>query len=173
VSDNEKQLVESVLFSASQPISIQEIKASTNLTSQKIRKILDQLMIEYDEERPTAMQIVKAGDKYVMQLKSQYVEQSMMISKPEIDDDILKTLSLIAFHQPIKQSNLRRLAGEKIYEHVDELQELKLIHSKKHRNTEMITLTKYFPEYFGINATKPDEIREFLSNKLAKKLSNK
>ncbi len=163
---HEKQLVESVLFSAGHPISAKGIREATGLSGQKIHSILKQLMAEYKSERDTAMEIVRAGDKYVMQVKKAYVEPSVMIAEPELTSDLLKTLSLIAFHQPVKQSNLRRLAGEKIYEHVDVLSEMKLIHAKKHRQTEMITLTKQFPEYFGLDVTKPEDIRTFLMEKL-------
>jgi segregation and condensation protein B len=58
------------------------------------------------------------------------------------------------------------MAGEKIYKHVDDLSSMHLIHTKKHRNTEMITLSKRFPEYFGLEVTKPEDIREFLVKKL-------
>jgi segregation and condensation protein B len=168
VESNAKQQVESVLFSASKPISVKEIKEITGLSSQKISSTLKQLRKEYADERKTAMDVIKIGSKYVMQLKSNYHNQSMMIAEPAIDEAILKTLALIAFHQPIKQSNLRRMAGEKIYEHVDFLSDLQLIHTKKHGATEMITLTKHFPEYFGIEATTPEEIRSFLMKKVAK-----
>ena len=170
---HEKQLVESVLFSAGHPVSLKEIREATGLSSQKIRSILKRLMNEYDTARDTAMEIVKAGDKYVMQVKAAFTEPSELIAEPELTSDVLKTLSLIAFHQPVKQSNLRRLAGEKIYEHVDILSEMKLVHTKKHRQTEMITLTKQFPEYFGLDVTKPDEIRTFLMEKLAQNVMQK
>ena len=164
---NEKQKVESVLFSASSPVSVQDIKEVTGITSQKISSILKKLRKDYNEERNTAMEIKKIGNKYVMQLKSGYHDKSIMIAEPAIDEDVLKTLSLIAFHQPIKQSNLRRMAGDKIYEHVDFLSDLRLVNAKKHRNTEMITLTKNFPEYFGLEVTEPEEIRKYLMNKVA------
>ena len=168
VESNAKQQVESVLFSANKPISVKEIKEITGLSSQKISSTLTQLRKEYADERKTAMDIIKIGSKYVMQLKSNYHDRSMMIAEPAIDDEMLKTLSLIAFHQPIKQSNLRRMAGEKIYEHVDFLSDLQLIHTKKYRSTEIITLTKHFPEYFGIEATTPEEIKSFLMKKVVK-----
>jgi segregation and condensation protein B len=96
----------------------------------------------------------------------------MIVSKPEIKDDILKTLSLIAFHQPIKQSNLRRMAGQKIYDHVDELVSMKIVHSKKHGATELLTTTRLFPEYFGIDSTKPDEIKDYLTKKVIGDIKN-
>ena len=166
---NEKRLVESVLFSASKPVSINEIKESTGLTPNKIKKTLEELTEDYNVKRKneTSMEVIKAGDKYAMQVKKKYVDQSIMVAKPEIESNLLKTLTLIAFHQPLKQSNLRRMIGTKAYEHVDDLVDMKLIHTKKHGSTEMLTTTKLFPEYFGIESTKPEEIRDFLVKKVA------
>lgn len=165
----EQRLVESVLFSASKPVSINEIKEATSLTPNKIKKTLDELIDDYNVKRKdeTSMEIIKAGDKFTMQVKKKYVDQSVMIAKPEIESNLLKTLTLIAFHQPLKQSNLRRMIGTKAYEHVDELASMKLIHTKKHGSTEMLTTTKLFPEYFGIDTTNPEEIRDFLIKKVA------
>ena len=58
------------------------------------------------------------------------------------------------------------MIGEGIYAHVDELVSMKFIHSEPHGATEMLTTTKLFPEYFGIDCTNPDEIREFLAKKV-------
>jgi len=166
VNTKSKKMVESVLFSAGHPISINEIVEATELSRQTVRKSLKELIEDYHSNRDVSMAIVKAGTKYVMQLKDEYTEPSVMITQKEIDDSVLRTLALIAFHQPVKQSNLRRMAGDKIYEHVDQLSEMHLIHTKKHRNTELITLTKKFPEYFGLEMTKPEEIRSYLAEKV-------
>ena len=172
MSVKEKRLVESVLFSASKPISINEIKEATSLTPNKIKKTLVELIEDYNVTRKdeTSMEVIKAGDKFAMQVKKQFTDQSVMIARPEIESNLLKTLTLIAFHQPLKQSNLRRMIGTKAYEHVDELASKKLIHTKKHGSTEMLTTTKLFPEYFGIETTNPEEIREILMKKVAEKV---
>jgi len=165
----EKRLVESVLFSASKPVSINDIKEATGLTQKTINNALEELIQSYNDERKneTSMEIVKAGNKFVMQVKKKYLDQSVMVAKPEIQDYLLKTLALIAFHQPVKQSNLRRMIGPKVYEHVDELSAMRLIYAKKHGSTEMLTTTKLFPEYFGIDTTKSEEIKEMLIKKVA------
>jgi len=164
----EDRMVESVLFSASKPIGMNEIKEATGLSKSKVEVALENLIQTYnvDRKNETSIEVVKAGDKYTMQVKKKFVDKSIMIAKPEIQSHLLKTLTLIAFHQPIKQSNLRRLIGPRVYDHVDELVDLKLIHSKPHGSTEMLTTTKLFPEYFGINSTKPEEIRDFLIKKV-------
>lgn len=164
----EERLVESVLFSASTPVSIDEIKQATGLSKQKIEEAINNLISLYNVERKkeTSIEVVKAGNKYAMQVKKKFFEQSVMVAKPEIQNHHLKTLALIAFHQPVKQSDLRRMAGPKIYDHVDELNSMKLIHTKKHGSTEMLTTTKFFPEYFGIETTEPEKIREYLAKKV-------
>jgi len=163
----ERRLVESVLFSATKPVSISEIKDATKISRNKIKKTIEELIEDYNVKRKdeTSIKVVKAGDKYTMQVKKKYLDKSSMVADPEIDSNLLKTLTLIAFHQPIKQSNLRRMIGEKAYDHVEELGGMKLIYRQKHRNTLMLTTTKKFPEYFGIDSTKPEEIREFLMKK--------
>jgi len=167
----EKRLVESVLFSASSPVSINEIKQATNLSKKTVTDMLEELIQDYNETRKnqTSMEVIKAGDKYTMQVKKQYADQSIMVTKPEIDDNLLKTLTLIAFHQPLKQSNLRRMIGTKAYDHVDDLADLKLIHTRKHGSTEMLTTSKLFPEYFGIETTNPEEIKTILMKKVVEK----
>ncbi|RLF52200.1 MAG: SMC-Scp complex subunit ScpB [Thermoplasmata archaeon] len=167
----EKRIIESILFSASKPVSINEIKETTGLNTKKIKKTLEELIEDYNVKRKneTSMEIIKAGDKYTMQLKKQYTDKTIMITQPEIEKHLLKTLTLIAFHQPLKQSNLRRMIGTKAYEHVDQLASMKLIHTKKHGTTEMLTTTKLFPEYFGIDATDPEEIKNFLMKKTIEK----
>ena len=170
----EKKLIESVLFSASKPVSINEIKNTTKLSTEKIKKTIAELIEDYNISRKneTSLEVIKAGDKYTMQVKKNFTDQSVMISEPEIDTNLLKTLTLIAFHQPLKQSNLRRMIGTKAYEHVDELSSLRLIHAKKYGSTELLTTSKLFPEYFGIDSTDKEEIKELLMKKVAGKINN-
>ena len=63
----EKRLVESVLFSASKPISVDDIKEATGMTSKKINKTLEELIKDYNEIRKndTSMEVIKAGDKSI------------------------------------------------------------------------------------------------------------
>jgi len=164
----EERLVESVLFSSSVPLSVNEIKDAAGISKKKVIDAIESLFQTYniDRKNETSIEVIKAGDKYTMQVKKKYFDQSVMVSKPEIQSHHLKTLALVAFHQPIKQSDLRQMAGPKIYDHIDELSDLKLVHAKKHGSTEMLTTTKLFPEYFGIDSTKTEEIRDFLAKKV-------
>jgi segregation and condensation protein B len=168
MSVKEDRLVESVLFSAGKPLSIEEIQEATGLLPKHVTESIDHLMQSYNVDRKddTSIELIKAGNKFTMQVKKTFTDPSMMVAKPEIKNDLLKTLALIAFHQPVKQSNLRHMIGERIYADVDELVNLHLIHSAPHGATEVLTTTRLFPEYFGLDSTKPEEIREFLAKKV-------
>jgi len=168
MSVKEDRMVESLLFSAGKPLSIEEIQDTTGLSPSHVSEAIDHLMQSYNTDRKndTSLEVVKAGNKFIMQVKKTFTNQSMMVAKPEIKTDLLKTLALIAFHQPVKQSNLRHMIGERIYADVDQLVSMHLIHSVPHGATETLTTTRLFPEYFGIDSTKPEEIREFLAKKV-------
>ncbi len=168
MSIREDRLVESLLFSAGKPLSVEEIQETTGLSPKHVTEAIDHLMQSYNVERKndTSLEVVRAGSKFIMQVKKTFTDKSMMVAKPEIQTDLLKTLALIAFHQPVKQSNLRHMIGERIYADVDHLIGMHLIHSEPHGSTELLTTTRLFPEYFGIDSTKPEEIREFLAKKV-------
>jgi segregation and condensation protein B len=168
MSIKEDRVVESLLFSAGKPLSVEEIQETTGLLPKHVTDAIDHLMQSYniDRKNDTSLEIVKAGNKFIMQVKKTFTDKSMMVAKPEIRTDLLKTLALIAFHQPVKQSNLRHMIGERIYGDVDQLTSLNLVHSEPHGATEVLTTTRLFPEYFGIDSTKPEEIREFLAKKV-------
>jgi len=168
MSIKENRIVESLLFSAGRPLSVEEIQETTRLSPKHITDAIDHLMQSYNVDRKdeTSLEIIKAGNKFIMQVKKTFTDKSMMVAKPEIRTDLLKTLALIAFHQPVKQSNLRHMIGERIYGDVDQLMSMHLVHSEPHGATEVLTTTRLFPEYFGIDSTKPDEIREFLAKKV-------
>jgi segregation and condensation protein B len=164
----EDRVVESVLFSAGKPLSVEEIQQATGLSPKHVLEAIEHLEQSYnvDRKQETSIEVVKAGNKFAMQVKKSYADQSIMVARPEITSDLLKTLALIAFHQPVKQSNLRHMIGERIYGDVDRLVGLHLVHSAPNGSTELLTTTRLFPEYFGIDSTKPEEIREFLAKKV-------
>jgi len=166
VKMEEAKIVESVLFSSSRALSLEEIGEITKLNGRAVKKAINNLIEIYNNSDDSPIEIVKAGNKYAMQLKQSYAEAAREVAKPEIPFDILKTLALIAYHQPIRQADLRKMIGQKVYEHVDFLVEKKLINSKKLGTTELLTTSRYFPEYFGIDSTKPEEIREFLAKRV-------
>lgn len=160
-----KKLVEAVLFSVDEPIKVSDISDKLNIGKKDIYRALRSLKEEYDKNK-SAMEIAKIGQKYVMQLRDEYLEIAYRFSKPELGRDVLKTLAVIAFYQPIRQSTLREMIGEKIYEHVSILRAKNLITTRTSGKTVLISVTKNFGPYFGIDISDPKNLKEYLAKKL-------
>jgi len=86
-----------------------------------------------------------------------------------VPKDILKTAALIAYYQPVLQSKMFDLVGNKIYEHVKELEDLGLVKKKPRKNSVELTTTKRFIETFGIDARSRDDVKAWLEGELSKK----
>ncbi len=162
------KIVEAVLFSSDKPLRVGEIAKVANLSSGDVSKAMKKLRKEY-EERNGAVEIARIGNKYVMQLRSEYVEYGYAMGKKELRDDVLKTLAIIAYYQPITQSKLRDLIGTKVYSHIDELKKRGFIYGKRAGKTQVLRTTKKFNEYFGIDASKPQDIKKFFEEKMGGK----
>ncbi len=162
--------VEAVLFSSSGPVSVKQIKESTGLSKKEVDEALSALMHRYNvlQKSSSSLEIVEAGDKYAMQIKKAYIERGNSVAAAEIDSDLLRTLSLIAFHQPIRQSELRKMLGEKIYSQVVDLEEMNLISADPEGVTKVLSTSRFFPEYFGLKQTEPADIKAYLLEKLSK-----
>ena len=154
-------VVEAALFSAGRAISVQEIMEETELTKGTVDKALKQLVKDYNE-RDTAIEISKAGAKWAMQVRTVVSDDAAKFAPMEIPKKVLKTLALIAYHQPLKQSELSDMIGSKVYDHIPELKERGLVKTRKDGQTKILTVTQAFPEYFGLDASNPEEIRRVM-----------
>jgi segregation and condensation protein B len=166
------RIVEAALFSAGKPLLVDEVAESTGLSKEEVRAACKALEKEY-ETKPSAFEVGKAGDKWAMQLKAQWAPAAAKLAPMEVPAKTLKTLALIAFHQPILQSELKRMVGERVYDHMGELHGRGLVVAREHGQTKIITTSDRFPEYFGIPETEPERIRTFLAEKLGIKVGPK
>ncbi len=157
-----RHVVEAALFSAGKPVSVEEVVALTLLGPDAIKQALKELQKDY-EGRDTVLEVGKAGAKWAMQVKTSAAEPATKFAPPEIPKKLLKTLALIAYHQPMKQSELVDMIGTKVYEHIPELAERGLVRAREEGVTKILTTTALFPEYFGLDAENQDEVRATLA----------
>jgi segregation and condensation protein B len=75
-------------------------------------------------------------------------------SKPQLPNTVLKTLSYIAYEQPVTSKRLVEIRGSKVYSHLKELELLDFIISKSAGGLKIYNTTKKFQSYFGISDLK-------------------
>jgi len=154
-----ERIVEAILFAASRPISIDEIAQSIKTGKKKVEEAIKKLMDFYKD---SAIEISEANGKYVMEVRAEYAEYAKKFAPVELKKSLIKTLSLIAYHQPVKQSELKKLIGSNVYEHVRELKKKGFINTRKEGRTKIITTTQYFYDYFGIDKKDKEAIRRMM-----------
>lgn len=148
--------VEAALYSAGRPLTIEDItKASGIESKEKIKKILNEL-INKTKVVFKAIEIVKLDDgSYVFQLKSHYNPiVKKFATRPQISNSVLKTLSYIAYEQPVTSKRLVEIRGSKVYSHLRELEQIEFITHKDAGRLKIFNTTKKFQIYFGISDLK-------------------
>ena len=142
-----------------------ETAESTGLSRKKAISALEQLFEIY-KKRESALEVVKLGHKYALQLKTEAVEYGRRLAPQEIPSYLLRTLALIAHEQPMLQTELKYKLGDKVYEHVSELLELGMIQRERRGRSFELNVTPAFMEYFGINANDQNELKAYLEQAL-------
>jgi len=160
----EQAVVEAALYSSGNALTVEDLARVTRLDGSKVRDHLKRLAKEYDS-RGSALEVAQIGTKWAMQIRPEYSERARPFAPPEIDRDILKTAALVAYHQPLLQSDLFDMIGSKVYEHTQSLEKLGLINRKPSGRSLALTTTRYFSEFFGLKATDREGIRKLMASK--------
>ncbi|MBS1262852.1 MAG: Segregation and condensation protein B [Methanonatronarchaeales archaeon] len=161
-----KRTIEAALFTVGKPVPIDALVAMTDSGMVDVMRAIEELSAEY-EGRNSAVEVKEVGeDKFVMQVSPRYAEEVMTLAPRELSAPLLRTLSVIAYQQPVTQSDVVEVRGNTAYSHVDELVEQGLVSAEPHGRTKMLTTTKGFAEYFGLPGKDADEVRRYLEEEV-------
>ncbi|WEU39906.1 MAG: SMC-Scp complex subunit ScpB [Candidatus Odinarchaeum yellowstonii] len=148
-----KPKVEAALFIAGRPLSVIEICKAVNYDNeQEIKTIVEELRTDY-QSRDSALEIaVTSNNKYVLQLKPLFPEIIAKLAPPGLLTlGALKTLSLIALKQPIKQHEVIKIRGSHAYKYIHQLEEKGFIETIPEGRTKILKTSQLFADYFGLD----------------------
>ena len=146
-----KARIEAVLFTTAQALSIKEIADILNEEDvDKVEEAMLELIMDY-ASREGALEIDDENG-YILQVKEEHMDIVEKLCPVELKPAVLRTLSVIALKEPIRQTDLKELRGSNAYEHVQELLEKGLISRTKDKNGRSYNLktTAKFAEYFKL-----------------------
>lgn len=146
--------LEAALYSAGRPLALGEICPVLGTKSDRVAaKVVHVLHHKY-RLRGCALEIVILEDGRVeMKLKPSYEEMVQQFNKkPLLKLGPLKTLSYIAFHQPVLQKLVVEARGSHIYGHLKQMEAMGLINRDRTEDRSyMITTTAFYGDYFGFS----------------------
>jgi len=148
------QSLEAALYAAGRPLSIDEIKPVLRTRSTNVsKKVVSALRKRYNH-RNRALEVVRLEDGRVsLQLKPVYDDfVKQFNNKPLLKLGPLKTLSYVAFHQPVDQRQVIADRGTHVYSHLRMMENMGLIHRERtEERSYVITTTAFYGDYFGFS----------------------
>ena len=157
ISEKERggmKMLEAIFFVSGRFLSMQDLISLSGLNSISISDSIKKLKDKYDKE-DSALEIVEKSDMWKMNVKKEYshVINKLATGKSEFSRAEQETLAIVAFKQPIKQSVIVKIRGNKAYDHIKKFAELELIKKKKSGHTHELSLSDEFYDYFDISKT--------------------
>ena len=148
--------VEAALFVAGRFLSVKELVALTDVNPILLRKILEDLADKY---KGSGIEIISKNESWKMDVSADYMYMvnKLATGSSEFGRAEQETLAIIAYKQPIKQSVIVKIRGNKAYDHIRKFAELGLVTKKKAGRTSELSLSEEFYDYF--NVMKGDELK--------------
>lgn len=151
--DDLKKL-EAVFFVAGRFLNMQELISLTDLNPIILEELIEKLQEKY-EEQDSAIEIIEKNKMWKMDVKPAFhnIINKLAGGKSEFSKAEQETLGIIAYKQPIKQSVIIKIRGNKAYEHIKKFEDLGLIKKKKSGHTNELSLSEDFYDYFTFQET--------------------
>ncbi len=148
--------VEAALFIAGRFLSLQELVTLTDVNPILLKKILEDLIDKYND---SGIELVQQNNLWKMDVAQEYVwmVNRLATGSSEFSKAEQETLAIIAYKQPIKQSIIIRIRGNKAYEHIKKFVEMNLINKKKMGHTAELSLNDQFHDYFHVGGKDAEE----------------
>lgn len=151
IDEKDLKKLEAVFFVSGRFLNMQELISLTDLNPVIIQELIEKLRKKYNK-KDSAIEIVEKNEMWKMDVMQEYsyVINKLATGSSEFSKAEQETLAIIAFKQPIKQSVVIKIRGNKAYEHVKKFAELGLIKKKKTGRTHELNLSDEFYDYFNV-----------------------
>lgn len=146
-----KNQIEALLFASGRKMTVEELKLHLNISSSKAIQEAAQLLQKEHEERQSPVMVVQEGDSWKLTTREKYLSIVRKINpNTELTKTMMETLAVIAWKQPITQSEVIAIRTNKAYEHIGELEKMGFLVKEKYGRTYMLKLTQKFFDYFDL-----------------------
>ena len=144
--------LEAVFFVSGRFLTMADLISLSDLNPIIIRDLIERIKEKYDKD-DSAVRIVEKNEMWKMDVKPEYndVVNRLATGSSEFSNAEQETLAIIAYKQPIKQSVIIKIRGNKAYDHVKKFVDLGLLKKKKIGHTNELSLSDEFYDYFSVS----------------------
>ncbi|MBI2148044.1 SMC-Scp complex subunit ScpB [Candidatus Woesearchaeota archaeon] len=147
----DKNKVEAILFTTGRFIGVEELSKLCGVASLGyLKETLQSLKVDY-ENRNGALELLEQGDKWKLNIRKNYLYLTeSLLSDSELDRPTQETLAVVAYKNPVSQSEIIKIRGNGAYDHIKTLKELDFVTSEPMGRTRILKLTSKFYDYFDV-----------------------
>jgi segregation and condensation protein B len=154
VSDEEiRARIEAALYSSGRALDAELLAKAAGISSKK--RAMDEAKAIQSRMKSmlSAVEVVEyPGQRFAMQLKAEYTNVARKFAtKPLLSKAALRTLSFIAYFQPISSADLALRRGSQAYDHLKDLEEVGFLAWERKGRSKLYRTTIEFSEYFGLS----------------------
>jgi segregation and condensation protein B len=155
--------VEAALFISARFLNLQELVMLTDINPLMLKELIEKLIEKYNKEE-SAIEIVSKNNMWKMDVRQEYVKMinKLATGSAEFTKAEQETLAVIAYKQPVKQSVIINIRGNKAYEHIKKFRDIGLVQAKRAGHTLELNLSDDFFEYFHLQ--KKGQVMEIEKN---------
>lgn len=165
---NLKSRIEAVLFTTARVLQIKDI---AEILEEENEEIVEEAMLDLIMDYSSRDSALEIDDEngYILQVKTEHMDIVEKLCPVELSKPVLKTLTVIALKEPIRQAELK-VYRSNAYEHIAELVEKGLIAKTRDKNGRSfnVSTTPKFAEYFKLKG----DLRSLMKQDIAELLKN-
>ena len=146
------RLIEAVLFVSGRFLGMKDLIMLSDMNPLILRELMGKLQESY-ENRSSALHIIEKNDMWKMDIRPEFsgVVNKLAGGSSEFTKAEQETLAVIAFKQPIKQSVIIKIRGNKASDHIKKFSDLGMVKKKRDGRTHELILSQEFYDYFGVS----------------------
>ncbi len=164
--DDKLARLEAILYASGRPLSLATIVAHLKLENEAEARQLAIRLGEIYEQDGSPLEVKHLPeDRVVIQLKTDYTKEARKFSiRPLLTAGPLRTLSYIAYNQPIEQREVAIARGSQAYQHIKQLVQLGFVEKEKGKGrAKLLKTTDDFADTLGLSRDRANMKRQLRS----------
>ena len=162
IEDELRAKIEAALFMSNEPIGLRQLAKIVGRRPEIIARAVHELKERLDDSH-RGVYLMENSLGYQLKVKPEFVQIVRPLTPyQDLSRGLLRVLALIAYKQPITQSEVVKVIGNRAYAYVKKLESRGLIGTIKQGRTKALIATKEFANYFGLEDV--NDLRKFFED---------
>jgi len=143
--------IEAVLFASGKYLDEDQIIDLIGIQKKNLKHALSELEKHYSSIE-SSLKVFKEGNAWKLNVKEEFTSIiKNLVSEAEMPKPVMETLAIIAYKNPILQSEVIDARGSGAYDQIGILEDKGFITREKHGRTFKLKVTDKFYEYFDVD----------------------